>query len=200
MSQLRVERECPDCGQVIRLPLEQAGDVLCPTCGKSFFADTRKTESLDSFVPASNPSYPHKLTWAAVLAGVILIIPGAALGALVAAVYRWFLRFFLPGDRWFSAMEWIDRAALHWFPSLLHGLVAGAFAITVAMAIFRRANSEVVSYAVCSAYIAIALVIVAFSFRVVGFSEDWISFTAQFIGLSVGLFLYRRPEVESGAS
>ncbi len=197
MSDERTKRNCPECGQPVRLPIGHHGTVRCPSCESSFFADTRanggtaEQDALESERPGATT---HRLTWAAIIVTFLLVVPGTFVGGIVAMLYKWFLGTLLGGDRWLSIFEWMDKLALLWFPSLLHGMIAGAFSIAISGKLFKYANTEVVSYSVSAAYISLAVAMGTLNVSVYGLREDLVSFVAQIVGIVLGLFVGRASE------
>lgn len=137
----------------------------------------------------------YKLTWAAIISAIILIVPGFIIGGVVAILYKWSLGHFIGigGDHWFFFMEWIDKAILLWFPALIHGAVGGVFAITITGKIFKSANLKIVSYSASLVYISM-VVMTAFYYHFAIFNEvnaDLISVIAETVGIVLGLFYFR---------
>lgn len=130
----------------------------------------------------------HQLTWLAIIACVVLVVPGFLLGGLVKAIYQFFLTGYL-------SMSWlpdvVTRIALQWFPGLLHGMIAGAFAMGVTAHFFRKSNMEIVSYAAIAVCIALVVLLWGWVSALQGFREDVVGAAAEVIGLSVGLHLAR---------
>ena len=124
----------------------------------------------------------HKRTWAAVIVAVLLVIPGTLVGALVAMLYRGFLGNRLGESSWFSTI------ALLWFPSLLHGAVAGAVAIYGTKLLFKSANLEIVSYSASAVWVAVGLIAGIVGTAAIGLQGDLVSLIAQVSGVVLGLF------------
>ena len=84
----------------------------------------------------TNHKAQYRLTWAAIIVALVLVVPGFIVGGVVAMLYKSFLGSLgIGGNHWIFFLEWIDKIVLAWFPSLLHGMVGGALAIAIAIAI-----------------------------------------------------------------
>ena len=83
----------------------------------------------------------NRLTWAAALLAILILVPGLFVGQIAAFVYAFVLRFFIG---YFPDI--VETIVVAWFGQLLAGAVAGALAVTAACHIFKQANRTVVFY------------------------------------------------------
>ena len=126
----------------------------------------------------------HRHTGIAVVVATSLVIPGTIVGGVLMIAYQWFLSAILESSAWPAI---VDNLALLWFPSLLHGMIAGAIAILLTKRLFSQANLDAVSYSAAAVYITLGGVLF-FGFHAAGLQEDTISLFAQVTGIVVGLF------------
>lgn len=78
-----------------------------------------------------------------------------------------------------------------WFPSLLHGCIAGVVALYITRNLFKVANLEIVSYAASAVWIVSGMTLGAFGAAVAGVEEDLVGLGAQIVGVAVGLFSFK---------
>lgn len=131
----------------------------------------------------------HKLTWLAVILTIVLQFPGLVIGFVIAFVYRYILEFFLAGSilDWIS-QGWFNKILLTYFPAFLSGGIGGGLAILVASLILKRANYEIVMYAVSSVVIAFTAVALVGNLAQFGVSLTILEIGANTFGIVVGLY------------
>lgn len=125
---------------------------------------------------------PYRLTWLAIIICIVMVVPGTAIGGLVRMIYVYFFHFFISG-----LPSIFHDIALQWFPSLLHGLVGGAFAMAITAKILKRSNHKTVTYVTAIAWIAVMLIAWSMLATIEAVPDDTISLVAQMVGLSFGL-------------
>ena len=97
------------------------------------------------------PREPYRLTWAATITALILVVPGFIVGGAVVFIYKLFLEGIgIGGNHWIFFLEWLDKVVLVWFPGLMHSTIGGALAIIVTAKLFKYDISRL--YSICSIY------------------------------------------------
>ena len=134
---------------------------------------------------------PHRFTWAAIIVAIFMVVPGLFVGGIVANIYKWFLAGYFGQDSWLGFFNFINKMAMLWFPSLLHGCIAGVVALYLTRNLLKAANLEIVSYAASTVWIAGGMILGAFGTAVYGFQEDLVGLGAQVVGVTVGLFSFK---------
>jgi hypothetical protein len=133
----------------------------------------------------------HRFTWAAVIVAIIMVVPGLFVGGIVANIYKWFLSGYFGQDSWLGFFNFINKVAMLWFPSLLHGCIAGVVALYITRNLFKVANLEIVSYAASAVWIVSGMTLGAFGAAVAGVEEGLVGLGAQIVGVAVGLFSFK---------
>jgi len=133
----------------------------------------------------------HRFTRAAILVAIFMVVPGLLVGGIVANIYKWFLAGYLGQDSWLGFFNFINKVAMLWFPSLLHGCIAGLVALVITRNLFKAGNLEIVSYAASAVWIACGVTLGAFGTAGMGFQEDLVGLGAQVAGVTVGLFGFK---------
>lgn len=138
-----------------------------------------------------NKVIPHRFTWAAIIIAIFMVVPGLLVGGIVANIYKLFLTAYFSQDSWLGFFNFIDKVAMLWFPSLLHGSIAGLVSLYITRNLFKAANLEIVSYAASAIWIACGMTIGAFGTAAWGFQEDLVGLGAQVVGVTFGLFSFK---------
>lgn len=134
---------------------------------------------------------PHRFTWAAIIVATFMVVPGLFVGGIVANIYKWFLTGYFSQDSWLGFFNFINKVVMLWFPSLLHGCIAGLVSLYITRNLFKAANLEIVSYAASAIWIACGIAFGAFGTATMGFQEDLVGLGAQVVGVTVGLFSFK---------
>lgn len=124
-----------------------------------------------------------KLTWAAIIAALVFLIPAAIVGGCVSLLYK------LSLYKWVSPGFFTDM-----FPGLLHGSISGIGAIGGAYVIFKKADYNVVCYSFSSivVFVSVASSLAVSTFRHIPLSEA-ILIASQTVGIVAGAFIMREP-------
>lgn len=115
---------------------------------------------------------------------VAMVIPGLIVGGIVTAIYRLMLSGILQTS---FLPDFMIRVGLQWFPSLLHGGVAGAVALYLTTRVIKGAEIKIVAYATAAAWIAVMVFASSILIAVGGMLPDPIAGIAQVVGLALGL-------------
>lgn len=128
-----------------------------------------------------------KLTWAAIVAALVFLVPSVIVGGYVSLIYKWFLSNLVsPG--FFASILYT------WFPGFLHGSIGGIGAIGGAYAIFKRADYNVVCYSFSSivVFVLVFSSLAVITFRHIPLSEA-ILIASQTVGIVAGAFIMLEP-------
>ncbi|MBF0383269.1 MAG: hypothetical protein HQL69_19775 [Magnetococcales bacterium] len=143
----------------------------------------------------------YSLTWLATVVCIFLVIPGTVIGGVVKTIYHAVFSAIISVARqsWYpdfiqSIFNVIDSIALQYFPSLLHGIIGGAFAIIVTRKLFKHSNYEAVYFATAFSWAVLGIFIWTSLTTMKGIPNDSISFVAQIIGTTVGLQNFHKSD------
>ncbi len=136
-----------------------------------------------------NQEPSRAFTPAAAIVAIILVVPATLAAGLLVVIYKWFLSGVLTTS-WLPGI--VNKIALLWFPSLLHGGIAGLLAMAGTRRLFKYADLNAVTYATSAVYVTLSVLIWTLNLRLYGVQEDTVSLAAQTIGLIAGLSEGRR--------
>lgn len=125
----------------------------------------------------------RKRTWFAIAVCVVAVLPGLAVGALAAYGYHW-LAGPEAGYNPDFLMQWIYLTAI---PIIIHGGLAGAFAVFVTRWICKGARYDLAAYATGALYSGIVLILLIYVVRMLGVTKDAVGTVIQIAGLWIGL-------------
>jgi len=125
----------------------------------------------------------RKRTWVATVVCVLAVLPGLMVGALAAYGYH-----LLAGpEAGYSPdflLQWIYLTAI---PIIIHGGLAGAFAVFVTRWICKGARYDLAAYATGALYSALVLILLVCVVRMLGVTKDAVGTVVQIAGLWIGL-------------
>lgn len=132
----------------------------------------------------------NRLTWAAALVAILILVPGLFVGQIAAFVYAFILRFFIS-----HFPDVVETVVVAWFGQFVAGAIAGALAASIACRLFKQANQTAVFCSLTTFVVVLTALALVAKFAT---SQTLSLDTAQIIASTVGTIsvayslLYRR--------